>query len=371
MSDLNKTPLYDAHVELGARMGEFAGFLMPIFYQGIIQEHQCVRHSVGLFDLCHMGRFWVRGKGSQNFLQWVITNDLKKLKDGKILYSPICNFDGGILDDILIYQSSSDEYLLVVNASNAKKDWDWLLEQSKKFDVVLSNESDSSFFIAVQGPLSRPLMERIVEGPIHKIHYYHFKNIPWKNSQLLLSRTGYTGEDGFEIYLPKALGQELWQKIMESGKDLGLMPIGLGARDTLRLEMRYLLYGNDMSEETTPLDVGLGWTVSFSKGDFIGRETMMRQRQKGLERRLIGFEMIDSGVPRHGFPVLRDGLEIGRVASGSFSPTLNKNIGLALIRIEFAHAGIPIYISIRGAEKLAEVVKTPFYRGGISKKINI
>jgi aminomethyltransferase len=364
MNDLKKTPLYDFHVSAGARMAEFAGFSMPIYYQGIIPEHHGCRQKAGIFDICHMGRVWVRGKGSFDFLQWIITNDLKKLKDGKIIYTPICNFKGGILDDILIYQSKSDEYLLVVNASNKQKDVDWLKEQAKNFEVEITDETDQTAFIAVQGPLAEPLLAKMLGNEIHAIHYYHFLKMTWKGKEILLSKTGYTGENGFEVYLPRETALDFWDEVMSRGKDGGIMPIGLGARDTLRLEMRYLLYGNDMTEETTPLEAGLGWTVSFSKGDFIGRQALDAQRQSGITKRLVGFEMIDSVIPRHGCVIMRDGNEIGVVASGSFSPTLNKNIGLGYIQIAFAHVGIPVYVSIRNQDRLAEVVKTPFFRGG-------
>ncbi len=364
MSELKKTPLYDVHVAMKARMSEFAGFLMPIYYQGILQEHQAVRHAAGLFDLCHMGRVWVRGSGAFDFLQKLVTNDLKKLKDGKIIYSPICNTKGTIIDDILVYQVDPKEFLLIVNASNIQKDFDWMNEQAKEYEVTLVDESDSTGFLAVQGPLSHLILEKMMGEDVNKISYYHFKKMKWQGQEVLISRTGYTGEDGFEIYLPIKQTKTFWNEATQVGKEYDIMPIGLGARDTLRLEMRYLLYGHDMDDTTTPLEAGLSWTISFYKGDFIGRQALEVQRQKGLTRRLVGFEMIDQGVPRQGFKIIRDSQEIGHVASGSYSPSLGKNIGLAYVDINYAHVGIPIYVVIRNEQKLAEVVKTPFYKGG-------
>ncbi|MBI1871642.1 MAG: glycine cleavage system aminomethyltransferase GcvT [Chlamydiae bacterium] len=368
MSNLKRTPLYDLHIRQKARMAEFGGFLMPIYYQGILQEHQSVRNAVGLFDISHMGRLWVKGKGAFDFLQWVITNDIKKLEDGKIIYTPICNFDGGILDDILVYQNHRNEFLLVVNASNVTKDEIWLKEQVKKYDVLIENTSDSTVLIAVQGPLSRGLIEKMIGPAIHQISYYHFKYLPWQNQQLLVSRTGYTGEDGFEIEIPKSHGVQFWEELLKLGESYGIKPIGLGARDTLRLEVRYLLYGNDMTERENPLESGLSWTVSFTKGDFIGRSPLEKERQKGIKQKLVGFEMIDQAIPRHGCSIMKDGKEIGWVASGSYSPTLGKNIGLGYVSIEYSSIGSPIYILIRESERLAEIVKTPFYKGGIAKR---
>lgn len=364
MSNLKQTPLHDLHVQLKARMGEFAGFDMPIYYQGILQEHQAVRHAVGLFDLCHMGRIWVKGKGAFDFLQWVVTNDLKKLKERKIIYSPVCNSRGMVLDDILIYQFQEEEFLLIVNASNIQKDFDWLFEHGKEYDVSIVNESGATGFLALQGPLSYLVLEKMMGEEIDRISYYHFQEMKWRGKKVIVSRTGYTGEDGFEIYLSKQDTIDFWQEALQAGQEHGILPIGLGARDTLRLEMRYLLYGHDMNEETTALEAGLGWTISFNKGDFVGRQSLEVQRQKGLIRRLVGFEMIDQGIPRQAFSIVRDEKEVGRVTSGSYSPTLGKNIGLAYVDIGYAHAGIPIYVVIREQQRLAEVVKTPFYKGG-------
>ena len=365
MAELKKTPLYEEHIALGAKMAEFAHFSMPIYYKGILQEHLNVRHGVGIFDICHMGRIWIRGKGAFDFIQEMITNDLRKLKDGKILYTPICREDGGILDDILVYQSRPDEYLLVVNASNIEKDLQWLsLHRTDAVECV--NESDESAFLAVQGPLSGLVMSRIFDDTLVQIPYYHFVKRSWRDVSVLISRTGYTGEDGFEFCLPGESAIDFWREILKSGHSEGVVPIGLGARDTLRLEMRYLLYGNDMDESVSPLEAGLGWTVSFSKGNFMGRSALEKIRQGGLPRRLVGFEMIDQAIPRHGNEIIRDGQVVGKVASGSYSPTLKKNIGLAYIDLVYAHVGVPIYVSIRGQEKLGEIVKTPFFQGGHS-----
>ncbi|MBI1884513.1 MAG: glycine cleavage system aminomethyltransferase GcvT [Chlamydiae bacterium] len=363
---LRKTPLYDKHVALHARMAEFAGFLMPIYYRGILEEHQAVRRKVGVFDISHMGRLWVRGPQAFEFLQKMITHDLKKLKNGKILYTPLCNEEGKILDDILVYQNKMDEFYLVVNASNVEKDLKWLKTQAKGENVSFLDESQGTAFLAVQGPLADLLMEKLLGASLHDMGYYHFKKMKWKEVELLVSRTGYTGESGFEISIPKEKALDFWDELFRVDIGHEVIPVGLGARDTLRLEMRYLLYGHDMTQENTPLEAGLAWTISFHKGDFIGRQALIGQREEGLKRRLVGFEMIDQAIPRQGHSVLRDGREMGLVTSGSFSPTLSKNIGLAYIDIAYAHVGIPIYISIRGVERLAEIVKTPFYKGGLS-----
>ncbi|MBN2143069.1 MAG: glycine cleavage system aminomethyltransferase GcvT [Candidatus Aureabacteria bacterium] len=352
-----KTVLYEEHLALHAKMVEFSGFLMPVSYDSIIQEHLCVRQHVGIFDISHMGQISVRGKDVFSFLQYLIPNNLSHLTNGKILYSALCNEQGGIVDDILVYQKSKEDYLIVVNASNTHKDFQWIASQAKRYSGSKVADITPIFaFFAVQGPQSLSLMEKI-GFKVSSLGYYHFVETKFENDPVLISRTGYTGEDGFEILLPKALAVSLWNRFLKEGAPFQVKPIGLGARDTLRLEPCFSLYGHELSDSITPLEAGIGWTVDFSKEDFIGKTGLLNNPGT---RRLVGFEMLDKGIPRNGYPVYKNGQKIGVVTSGSYLPSLGKNMGLALVE-GTNDIGIPIEVEVRANRLKAVTVKKPFY----------
>jgi aminomethyltransferase len=365
-----KTPLYEAHLKMGARMTEFGGWIMPVEYSGIIDEHLTVRSKIGVFDLSHMGEIFITGKDASNCLQKLITNDLSRLYDGKALYSPMCKPDGGIVDDLVIYRFSENRYMMVVNAANIEKDYAWILENASlthgtHSHAQISNRSQEIALVAVQGRLSESSLQPLASVDLSKISYYHFAEGHIADLEAVISRTGYTGEDGFELYAEAKHAEKLWEAVMEAAKKAGAKPIGLGARDTLRLEMKYALYGNDIDESTSPLEAGLSWTVALDKGDFIGREALLGQKKAGLSRRLVGFKMSDRGIARSHYPIFKADSQIGpigMVTSGSPSPSLKENIGLGYVKTEFSNIGTEIEIEIRGRRAKAVVVKTPFYK---------
>lgn len=367
---LNKTPLYETHLKMGARMIEFGGWIMPVEYSGIIDEHLRVRSKGGVFDLSHMGEIFITGKDASNCLQKLITNDLSKLYDGKALYSPTCKTDGGIVDDLVIYRFSENRYMIVVNAANIEKDYAWILENAflthgTHSDTQISNRSQEIALVAIQGRLSESSLQPLASVDLSKISYYHFAEGHIADIEAVISRTGYTGEAGFELYTEAKHAEKLWGAVIEAAKKDGGKPIGLGARDTLRLEMKYALYGNDIDESTSPLEAGLSWTVAFDKGDFIGREALLRQKESGVRRRLVGFKMTDRGIARSHYPIFKADSQIGQigmVTSGSPSPSLKENIGLGYVKTEFSKIGTEIEIEIRGRRVKAVVVKTPFYK---------
>lgn len=354
-----KTPLYEAHEKLGGKIVDFHGWLMPIQYEGIVKEHQAVRERVGLFDVSHMGEFFIRGKEAKVFLQKVLTNDLDKIKEGQCLYSPICYADGGIVDDSIAYKISDTEWMLVVNASNIEKDFNWL-QENKDEECTLENASSQTGLIALQGPESEKIFKKLFSKELDDIEYYHFIQTELEGVAVTVSRTGYTGEKGVEIFCQAENTVWLWDKLLEAGKEFGVAPIGLGARDTLRLEMKFALYGNDITDQTNPLEAGLGWTVALDKEDFIGKEALVQAKESGLERRLICFQLDDPGVARHGFTVWNEVQAIGEVTSGTMSPTLNKSIGLAYVDLAHAKVGSSINIEVRNRKLKATVVKPPF-----------
>lgn len=364
---IRKTSLFSYHETQGASLIPFAGWMMPVFYRSIIDEHRSVRSSVGIFDLSHMGEIWIIGKDALRLIQKLITNDVRKLFDGKILYSPICNEKGGILDDILVYQRNSETYLCIVNASNIEKDEVWIQKHAEGLDLEVMNESFETGLIGVQGPESSNVLRKIFGPKVHNIPYYQCIETELSGVSILISRTGYTGEDGFELYLKNEDCLDLWQDLLKAGESVNIQPIGLGARDTLRLEMRYPLYGHDISEETSPLEAGLGWTVSFSKEDFMGHQALVQQKAEGVNRKLVGFEMIGKSIPRQDCAIHMNHEHVGQVTSGSFSPSLNKNIGLGYVPVEHSGLGNKIDIVIRGQEHSAKIVKTPFYKGPLNK----
>jgi aminomethyltransferase len=365
--NVRKTPLFDRHVEAGARMVEFAGYMMPIQYEGIMAEHNLVRTAAGIFDLTHMGEIEIKGKRALEFVNHLITNDLAHLPAGGIVYTAICKEDGGILDDALAYRMEDGIYM-VVNASNKDKIWRWILTQ-KWDDVTVKDLSDSTALIAVQGPRAGEITAKVTDVDLSGMEYYHFARGKVMGADAIVSRTGYTGEDGFEIYIDNDKAPALWDRLMEEGKPYGMKPIGLGARDTLRLEARYALYGNELDEDTNPLEAGIKWVVKLDKPGFIGRDALQKVSAQKPARKLIGFEMTKPGVPRHGFQVFdAKGALIGKVTSGTHSPTLKKALGLALVRRDSGKTGDEIMIEIRGKKTPAVVVKTPFYTGSVKSR---
>jgi aminomethyltransferase len=344
-------------------MVSFHGYEMPLQYDGIINEHHCVRKNAGLFDISHMGRFEVSGDGAFPFIQQIITNDAGQLADKQVLYTPICNEQGGIIDDILVYKWHEKHFMLVVNCSNAEKDLLWLQHQAANYQSLeIRDLTDRVSLIALQGPQSTNMLKAALKTKFDYIKRFSFDDYVWDGTRITISRTGYTGEDGFEIFVDSERVVKLWDLLIGKNKQGGLRPIGLGARDTLRLEACLLLYGNDMDETITPLETTIGWTVKFNKGNFIGKESLLNQKTRGIDRKLVGFEMIDQGIPRHGYPVLKGNEMIGKVTSGSFGPSTNKNIGLCLIQSQYAGIGEEIKVRIRDNTYKALIVKTPFYK---------
>ncbi len=362
MSDVKKTPFYDKHVLLHAKVVDFAGYKMPMFYEGIVPEHINIRQNAGLFDISHMGEFYVSGEGALNFIQSMTTNDVSRIPVWGAQYSAMLYENGGIVDDLLIYRFP-DKFMLVVNASNLEKDWNWLMAH-KPANVSMIDVSDATGLLALQGPRAQKILNKLVNYDLDKIKYYHFAELPVAGRPMVVARTGYTGEDGFELYMSASYGFILWDEIMQAGESEGIKPTGLGARDSLRLEMKYALYGNDMDERTNPLEAGLQWIVKLDKGNFMGRDAIIEAKTRGLERKLVCFELVERGFPRHGYVVAKDGQEIGVVTSGTFSPSLEKGIGLAYVPNEFSKPGATFDIPIRGTNFAAVVVKPPFWTKG-------
>ena len=368
---IKNTPLTEKHIALGAKMAAFAGYNMPISYSGIKDEHQCVRTNVGVFDVSHMGEFIVRGKQALDLVQKVTSNDVSKLEIGQAQYSCLPNTEGGIVDDLLVYRLAEDNcsegehaFMLVVNASNIDKDWDWIAGYAKDFDTKLINISDSSALLAVQGPNALSVIQQLTDVNLSEIPYYHFqKGVVGGIENVLISATGYTGAGGFELYVNNNAAAQLWDAVFEAGKTLGIQPIGLGARDTLRLEKGFCLYGNDIDDATSPIEAGLGWITKTKKGvDFVNIDLFKRQITEGVARKLVGFTLDDRRVPRHGYAIF-DGAdnEIGVVTSGTSSPTLDKPIGMGYVKKGFDKAGSDIFIAFGGGKKLAaKVAKLPF-----------
>lgn len=360
--NIKKTPFYEFHIKAGAKMVPFAGFLMPLQYKKITEEHLNVRRNVGIFDVSHMGEIVFEGKEALKSVQFLITNDINKIKDEKAIYTPVCFANGGIVDDVIVYKFSSEKIFICVNASNTEKDYNHFV-QNNKWDCEIQNLSEHYGQIALQGHFSTEIIKIIFNEDIANLKFFSFKVIDFGGVEIILSSTGYTGEKGFEIYIPENICMEIWNKIMEVGEKFSIMPAGLGARDTLRMEMKYCLYGNDIDETTTPLEAGLDWTVKFDKGDFLGRDALLRQKEKGVERILTGFEVLDKGIPRKGYEIFSGDEKIGVVTSGTFSPSLNLPIGLGYLKTGFNEIGSEIFIDIMGLKKAkAKVVKTPFIK---------
>ena len=359
MSELKKTTLCEQHQKRDARMVPFAGWLMPVQYKGIVDEHKAVRNKAGLFDVSHMGEIRVKGKDALSFLQWTTTNDVSKLTPGKGQYSVIPNEKGMPIDDIIIYCIEDNHYFICVNASNREKDFNWFQNQTKKFEIALTNESDLYSQLALQGPLAQEILQKQTAFDLASLKPFTFTEHEIQGMKALISRTGYTGEDGFEIYLKNQFAPKLWNLLL---KDDRVSPCGLGARDTLRLEMKYALYGNDLDEEHSILEAGLGWVVKFDKGDFLGKKALLAQKEAGIPRKLVGFMMLEKAIARHGYKVFKKQEFLGKVTSGSHSPSLDYGIGCAYIPSSFASIGNALEIEIRGKRIPAEIVKTPFYK---------
>lgn len=364
MSELRRTPLHGEHLALDGRMVPFAGYEMPVQYPtGILAEHRAVREAAGLFDVSHMGQIEVRGEGARDFVQFVTSNDVDRAEVGQAQYSTLLRESGTLLDDLLVYRFP-DHYMLVVNASNRAKDLAWISAFAERFGVEVRDRSDGTALLALQGPRAQRILARLMEADLDALGYYHFVVGEVDGHRAVVSRTGYTGEDGFELYVDAAAAVPLWRRLLEAGREDGLIPAGLGARDSLRLEMGYALYGNDLDERRTPLESGLGWVTRFDKGDFIGREALLRAREEGVASRLVGFRMLERGFPRPGYPVRVGGATVGEVTSGALSPSLGEGIGMTYLPVEAARPGTRIEILIRDRPVPAEVVRPPFYTKG-------
>ncbi len=355
---LKKTPLNELEKELGGKMVDFGGWELPVQYSGILEEHEAVRTKAGVFDVSHMGEITVKGRQALDLLQKATCNDVSKLENGRAQYNGLLYPTGGFVDDILIYRNSPDDYFVVVNASNTDKDFDWIVDLAKKMDVEVKNVSADYAQLAIQGPESEKLLQPMTDVDLKPMKYYRFAKGKVDGVPALVSRTGYTGEDGFEVYVAPQYAPRIMRKIIAAGAK----PAGLGARDTLRLEAKMALYGNDIDHSTTPLEADLGWIVKMEKGDFNGRDVLDREKKEGPKRKLVGFEMIDRGIARHGYPIVDGGEEIGVVTSGTHSPTLKKPIGLAYLPADKSAPGTEFTVLIRGKETRARVVPTPFYK---------
>ena len=359
---MKSTALTEIHKALGAKMVPFAGYNMPVQYEGVIAEHETVRNGVGVFDVSHMGEFLATGDKAIDLLQKVCSNDISKIEIGGAQYNCLPNEDGGIVDDLIVYRIREKEYLLVVNASNIEKDWEWITKHNT-FDVQLRNISDNYSLLAIQGPKAIEAMQSLTETDLSTIKFYNFVVAPFAGIEhVIISATGYTGSGGFEIYCSNEYAEQLWNKIFEAGKAFGIKPIGLAARDTLRLEMGYCLYGNDINDTTSPIEAGLGWITKFTK-DFVNSENLKKEKENGPQRKLIGFELDERGIPRHDYEIVDEsGAKIGVVTSGTMSPSLSKGIGLGYVPVEFSKPGSKIFIQVRKNAIPATVVKLPFYK---------
>lgn len=359
---MKKTTFYSVHEKLGAKIVDFAGYKMPIQYSSIIAEHKAVRNSVGVFDVSHMGEVFIRGDKALDFVQHITINDASVLTNGRVQYSAMCYPDGGIVDDLLVYRVSEKEYMLVVNASNKDKDVAWMKENNI-FDVEISDESDEYSLLAIQGPKSKDVIEKICDKPID-LEYYHFFFAKVSGIDMIVSRTGYTGELGYELYFKgdENLAVKLWNELFEAGKQFDIQPVGLGARDSLRLEMGYCLYGNDIDQTTNPLEAGLGWITKLKKTSFIGKDVLLKVKEEGLKRKLVPLISEEKAFPRHGYDLTVGGKKVGGITSGTVSPVLEKGIALGYVGFEHAKEGNQINFLIRGKEVPAVITKLPFVK---------
>ncbi len=359
---MKRTAFYAIHQKLGAKIVEFGGYEMPVQYSSIIEEHKTVRNAVGLFDVSHMGEFEIRGRDMLPLVQRMTTNDASRLSSGKVQYSAMCYPDGGIVDDLLVYHLG-DRFMLVVNASNIAKDFDWITSNIGSLDVSVEDRSDRTSLLAVQGPRSLETLQKLTDADLSSLPYYSFVRARVAGTDMIVSRTGYTGELGFEVYFAAPEdAQKVWDAIMASGEEFGIRPVGLGARDTLRLEMGYCLYGNDIDQTTNPIEAGLGWITKLSKGEFLGRENLLRVKEEGAKRKLVGFVMEENAFPRHGYEIRLNGDSLGSVTSGTVSPVLERGIGMGYVSAPAALPGGRIGVLIRGREARGEIVPLPFIK---------
>jgi len=364
-SSLKRTPLYEQHRALGAKLVEFGGWDMPVQYSSIVDEHRAVRTRAGLFDVSHMGEFKIEGSGAAAFLQYLVPNDVSRLAIHQALYTQLCLPNGGTIDDLLIYRLADMHYMLVVNAANIDKDFAWVERQAKHFqDVHVFNQSDATALLALQGPAAQAILQPLTDVDLSSIRYYHCAPGMVAGVNCIISRTGYTGEDGFELYCAPVDVTGLWTDLLNAGKEQGLLPAGLGARDTLRLEAAYCLYGHELDEQTNPLEANLGWTIKLQKGNFIGRDALLQVKEQGPKRKLVGVELIERGVPRGGYLIYENDQPqpIGALTSGGPGLTVNKNIGLGYVEAAHAVVGHTVQIDIRGRRTAAQIVALPFYK---------
>ncbi|WP_346854985.1 glycine cleavage system aminomethyltransferase GcvT [uncultured Draconibacterium sp.] len=360
---MKTTAFNQIHKSLGAKMVEFAGYEMPIEYSGIKAEHMCVREAVGVFDVSHMGEFWVKGPKALDLVAKITSNDPRILTLGQAQYSCFPNGKGGIVDDLLVYYYEPEKYMLVVNAANIEKDWNWVVAQNEEIGAELENASDNISQLAIQGPKATEVLQKLTEVDLSEIKFYTFTTDKFAGvDDVIISATGYTGAGGFELYFRNSVAEQIWKAIFEAGEEFGIQPVGLAARDTLRLEMGYCLYGNDIDDTTSPIEAGLGWITKFNNGrKFIDREFLTMQKNEGVTRRLRGFVLTDRGIPRHGYELENaEGVVIGHVTSGTMSPILNKGIGMGYIAREYSAFGTEVFVKIRNKSIPAEVVKIPF-----------
>ncbi|MGD8322413.1 MAG: glycine cleavage system aminomethyltransferase GcvT [Gemmatimonadota bacterium] len=361
---LKHTPLYDEHVALKGKIVPFAGFEMPVQYPtGITAEHKAVREAAGLFDVSHMGEFILTGPQALDLLQRVTVNDASKMEIGQAQYSAMCREDGGVVDDLLVYRFA-DRYMVVVNAANLEKDLAWIRHHAEALDVEVDDRSDDTALLALQGPAAREILRPLADIDVDAVKYYRFIEGAVQGRPAVIAGTGYTGEDGFELYVAAEDAVPLWRAILEAGEGSGLLPTGLGSRDSLRLEMGYALYGNDLDEDHTPLESGLGWITKLDKGDFVGRDVLVKQKQEGVKRRLVGFKLEERGFPRPGYAILSRGEPVGVVTSGTVSPSLSYGVGMGYVPPELAKAGTSIQVDVRGKSLDAVVQRPPFYTQG-------
>jgi aminomethyltransferase len=359
-----KTPLYDEHVKLGGKIVDYAGWFLPVQYEGLIAEHEAVRNAAGMFDVSHMGEIIVKGKDAVAYLDYLLTNDISKMVDNQVVYTFMCYPDGGVVDDLLVYRYNSEEYLLVVNAANVDKDFKWVIDNKKDFNIIIENISDQVGEVAIQGPEAQKILQKLTETDLSSIKPFYLKrNVDIAGVNCMISRTGYTGEDGFEVYTSREGIVTVWNKLLEAGKENGIKPTGLGCRDTLRFEAALPLYGHEISQEVTPLEGGFKFFVKLNKEpDFIGKDALNKQWEAGLTRKVAGFEMVGRGIPREEYEIYKDGKKIGYVTTGYMSPTLKKNIGNALINIEETEIGNEIDIMIRNKPVKAKIISKKFYK---------
>ncbi|SFH89566.1 aminomethyltransferase [Tindallia magadiensis] len=370
MTEEKRTPLYQWHDANGGKMVEYAGWQMPVQYEGLMSEHHAVRQKAGMFDVSHMGEVRVKGKEALSFIQHLLTNDFSSMKDGEILYTFMCYPEGGVVDDLLVYRFTQDEYLLVINAGNVQKDLDWINEKAQNFEVDVIDESDRTGELAIQGPLAEEITQNVTDENLSEIKFFNFKDhVTIAGVKCLISRTGYTGEDGFEIYTNWDELETVWKALMKAGEDKGIQPAGLGCRDTLRFEAGLPLYGHEISKDISPIEAGYGFFVKLKKDDFIGLEALKKQKEAGIPRKLVGFELLGKGIPRSEYDVLLEGEKIGFVTTGYLSPTLNKNVGLALVDRKTIEGQDQIMIQIRKKQVEAKLIPTPFYRKNTKSKV--